>query len=65
MSKMFYFKLFSLVEKVKWLQVFLYNIKNSIKHQSFIYSQLNVKTVLLQIIQFIISTQFKFQNSSI
>ena len=30
----------------------------SIKHQSFIYIQLNVKTVLFQTIQFSISTQF-------
>ena len=29
------------------------------------YTELNVKTVLFQIIQFSISTQFTFQNSSI
>ena len=33
--------------------------------QFFAYTQLNVKTVLLQTIQFSISTQFKCQNSSI
>ena len=31
---------------------------SSIKHQSFVYTQLNVKTVLFPIIQFSISTQF-------
>ena len=31
---------------------------NSTEHQSFIYTQLNVKTVLFQIIQFSISTLF-------
>ena len=31
----------------------------------FVYTQLNVKTVLFQFIQFSISTQFKFQSSSI
>ena len=33
---------------------------NSIKYQSFVYTQLNVKTVLFQTIQFSISTQFSF-----
>ena len=55
--KHFYFKLFSLVHKVEWLQVLLCITNNSVK-QSFIYTQLNVKTVLFQIIQFSISTQF-------
>ena len=31
----------------------------------FIYTQSNVKTVLIQAIQFRISTQFKWENSSI
>ena len=57
-QKNFYSKLFSLVNKVKWFQVLLCITNNSIKHQSFIYTQLNVKTVLFQIIQFSISTQF-------
>ena len=49
--------LFSLVNKVKWFQVFLRITNNSIK-QSFIYTQLNVKTVLFQVIQFNIGMQF-------
>ena len=32
--------------------------KNSIKHQSFVYTQLNDQAVLFQTIQFCISTQF-------
>ena len=48
----------SLVNKVKWFQVLLCITNNLIKHQSFIYTQLNVKAVLFQIIQFRISTQF-------
>ena len=32
---------------------------------AFVYTQLNVKTVLFQTIQFSISTQLKYQNSSI
>ena len=35
---------------------------NSIKHQSFVYTQLNDQTVLFQTIQFSISTQFKCQT---
>ena len=71
MSKQFerqnqlYFKLFIIVNKVKWFQALLCITNNSIKHQSFVYTQLNVKTVLFQTIQFSISTQFKCQNSSI
>ena len=38
----------------------MYN--NSIKHQSFVYSQLNDQTILFQIIQFSISIQFKCQT---
>ena len=52
------FKLFSLVNKGKWFQVLLWITSNSIKHQSFIYTQLNVKIVLFQTIQFSISIQF-------
>ena len=50
--KQIYFKQFGLV---KWLQVFLRITNNLIKHQSFIYTQLNVKTVLFKAIQFSIS----------
>ena len=35
---------------------------NSVKHQSFIYTQLNVKAVLFQTIQFRLSTQFQRQT---
>ena len=48
-QKQSYFKLFSLVNKVKWFQVLLCIINNSNKRQSF-YTQLNVKTVLFQTI---------------
>ena len=50
----FYFKQFNLAwfNKVKWFQVLLCITKNSIKHQSFVYTQLNDKTVLLQTTQF-------------
>ena len=44
--------------KIKWFQVMQYITNNSIKHQSFVYIQLNVKLVLFQAIQFSISTQF-------
>ena len=57
-QKQFYFKQFSLINKVKWLQVLLWITNNSIKHKSFMHIQLNVKTVLFQTIQFSISTQF-------
>ena len=40
------------VNKVKWCQVLLFITNNSIKHQSFVYTQLNVQTVLFQTIQF-------------
>ena len=36
---------------------------NSIKHKSFVYTQLNDQTVLFKKIQFSISTQFKCQSS--
>ena len=41
----------------KYLQLLLFNSNKSVKHQSFVYSQLNYKTVLLQTIQFSISQQ--------
>ena len=47
------------VNKIKWFQVLHYIISNSIKHQTFVYIQLNGKTALFQTIQFSISTQFK------
>ena len=59
-QKQFYFKPFSLVKKLKWSQVLLCITKNSIKYQSFIFTQLNVKTVLFQTIQFSLSTQFSY-----
>ena len=40
------------VNKDKWFQVFLYITNNSVKHQSFVYKRLNVKTVLFLKIQF-------------
>ena len=44
--------------KVKWFQVLLCITKNSIKHPSFVYTQLNDQTVLFQTIQFSISHLF-------
>ena len=49
--KQFDFKQFSLVKKVEWFQVLLCITNNSNKHQSFIYAQLNVKTVLYKALQ--------------
>ena len=57
-QKYFYFKLFSLVNKVKWFQVLLSITNNSIKHQSFICTELDVKAVPFQTIQCSISTLF-------
>ena len=37
-----------LLQTVKWFQLLLCITNNSIKHQSFVYTQLNVKTVLFQ-----------------
>ena len=68
MIKQFYFKQFNLAEvsKVKWFQVLLCITNNSIKHQSFVYTQLNDQIVLILTIQFSIShffhTQFKCQT---
>ena len=43
MIKQFYFKQFNLAKviKVEWIQVLLCVTKNSIKDQSFVYTQLN------------------------
>ena len=35
------------VDQVRWFQVLLYITDNSIKHQSFVYTQLNNQTVSL------------------
>ena len=43
---------------VKCFQVLLFNSNNSIKHQSFVYTQLNDQTVLFKAIQFSISHLF-------
>ena len=60
MIKLFYFKQFNLAEvnKVKWFQVLLSITNNSIKHQSFVYTQLNEQTVLFLTIQFSLSHLF-------
>ena len=47
-----------LLHALKWLQVFLCITNNSIKHQSFVYTQLNVQTVLFLTIQSNISILF-------
>ena len=57
-QKYFYFKVFTLVNKIKWFHLLLCITNNSIKHQSFIYLKIDVKTVIFQTIQFSISTQF-------
>ena len=44
--------------KVKWFQVLLCISNNSIKHQSFVYTQLNDQTILFQTIELSVSTQF-------
>ena len=43
------------VNKVKYFQVLLCITNNSIKHQSFVYTQLNNQTLLFQTIQFSLS----------
>ena len=60
MIKQFYFKQSSLAlgNKVKWFQVLLCITKNSMKHHSFVYRQLNDQIVLFQAIQFNISHLF-------
>ena len=54
MIKQFYLQQFNLVgvNQVKWFQLLLCITKNSIKHRSFIYTQLNDQTVLFLTIQF-------------
>ena len=47
-----------LLHTVKWFQVLLFNTNNYIKCQSFVYTQLNDQTFLLQAIQFSISPLF-------
>ena len=47
-----------LLHKSKWLNVLLCITNNSIKHQSFVYTQINDQTVLFQTIQFSISHLF-------
>ena len=46
------------MNKVKWFQVLLSITNNSIKHQSFIHTQLNDQTVLFRTIQFSINQLF-------
>ena len=48
---------FSISQQVKWFHVLLCITKNSIKHQSFVCTQLKEQTVLFQTIQFSISQQ--------
>ena len=60
MIKQFYFKPLYLeqVNKVKWFQVLLCVTNNSMKHHSFIYTQLKHQAILFQTIQFSISHLF-------
>ena len=54
-----------LLPTVKWFRALLSVTNNSIKHQPFVYTQLNVQTVLFLTIQFNMSfvcTQFKCQT---
>ena len=57
MPKQLYFKQFSLVNYFKWFHVLLCITNNSIKHQSFVHTQLNLKIVLFQTVKFSISTE--------
>ena len=52
-----------LLHTIKWFQVLLCITNNSIKHQSFVYTQLNVKTIQFSISHFFLCTQFKYQSS--
>ena len=65
MIKTFYFEPFNLaIVKVKWFQVLLCITSDSIKHQSFVYTQLNYQIVLFLTIQFsmsFVSELFKCQ----
>ena len=47
--------LFNINHTVKWFQILLCITNDSIRHQSFVYTQLNDQTVLFQTIQFCIS----------
>ena len=47
---------------VKWFQILLCITNNSIKHQSFVYIQLNDQTVLFQTIQFSMSTKINYSK---
>ena len=48
--------------KIKWVQILLCISNNSIKHQSFVYTHLNVKIDLFKIT---LAKGRKYQNSSI
>ena len=50
------------VNKVEWFQVLLCITSNSIKNQSFVYTQLTDQTVLFQTIQFSISHFFSLSS---
>ena len=65
MIKQFSFKQFSLakVNIVKWYQVLLCITNNSMKDQSFVYTQLDDQTVLFQTIQFSLSQHSKMVPS--
>ena len=54
----FYLLLIAYLHTVKWFQVLLCTTNNSIKHEPFVYTQLNDKTVPFLIIQFSISHLF-------
>ena len=67
MIKQFYSKIvqFSISQQVERFQVLLYMTNNSIKHQLFVYTQLNDQTLLFLTIQFSMSfvwAQFTFQT---
>ena len=55
----FYILLIICLHTVKVLPSIEYSV---IKYQSFVYTQLNVKTILFQAIQFSITTQFTCQT---
>ena len=56
----FYLTLFIHLHTFEWFHVLLYIINNSIKDQSFVYTQLNNKTVLLQSTQLILIHFFAY-----
>ena len=51
------------VNKVKWFQVLLCITNNLTEHQTFVYTQLNDRTVVFQTIQFSLSTVFLFTHN--